>query len=131
MNPVILLGLGAVALMAMGGKKKKTEPEERPDEGDRISPLIAKKVQPTIKKAAFTKLPPINYPSIISSQTSAAEAKQCHLQGMNNVDQIAMCIANKIFPDWRWDTRSGWQVDAWGRMKNIARIELGMDPIIT
>jgi hypothetical protein len=135
MNPLILLGLGAVAFMAMGKKKPKPIEDELEDTGEdeaeKAKPLsfVATKIEPKRKKAVVVQLPPINYSATINSQASLATAKQCHLQGMNGIDQIAGCVANKLFPGWNWDQRSGWQNDAWARMKNIARQELGL-PII-
>lgn len=130
MNPLIFVGLGVVALMAMGGKKKPKSDSGESDDGPKTSKFQAVTLQPKVKQAVLTKLPPLNYVGTINIR-GALEAKQCHLQGMNNVDQIAVCIANRVFPGWDWSSPSGWMMDAMARMKNNARMELGMPPIIT
>ena len=131
MNPLILIGLGAVALMAMGGKKKpETEPEEEyPPEGAPITPMIAKKAKlPTTKKAVFAKLPPLDYMAQINSKGQDL-AQQCMNQGVKEEMALTKCIADKLFSGWNWDNRSGWMNDAWPRIRNVARVKLGMDPI--
>jgi len=140
MNPLILLGLGAMALMAMGKKKtappieEESEPVKQGLVATKIEPrnarFVATKIDTKAKQAFAIKSPPINHRATINSQAGTAQAKQCHLQGMNNVDQITGCIANKLFPGWNWNERTGWQNDAWWRMKNLARTELGMEPIL-
>lgn len=140
MNPMILIGLGAVALMAMGGKKnappKTGESEGEDDEyGDDSPPVrqfVATKIKTSgPKKAVMAKLPPLNYRDIANSQASVSQAKACHLQGMTDLNEITMCIAKKQFPNWNWTNRTGWQQDAWKRMMNIARMEMGLDPLTT
>lgn len=135
MNPLVLLGLGAVAIIAMG-KKKSTPPKEgseSEDEGVKQAVLQRPDVDLGKKKTVMAAMPPLDYAAQIS-QKAPLEAKQCHLQGMNSVDQIAVCIAQKIFPTWNWAVSNKyqpWQNDAMSRIKNAARIELGMEPIIT
>ncbi len=137
MNPLVLLGLGAVVIMAMG--KKKPAPVEDGFEGDfesddidddapPVQRFVASKIEPR-KTTMFAKAAPLKYRSTINSQTAVGHAKQCHLQGMNSADQITGCLANKLFPGWDWSSKPGWQADAWNRMLNIARIELGLQPI--
>lgn len=141
MNPMILIGLGAVALMAMGGKKKPAPVEEEyeddggSDEGDDGPPVqqfVATKIKINVpKKAVMAKRPPLNYRDVALSQASVSQAKACHLQGMNDLNEITMCIAKKVFPNWNWTNRIGWQQEAWAHMMNVARGEMGLPPIIS
>lgn len=129
MNPLILIGLGAVALMAMGGKKKSKTTEQTSGEGEpptggpKISPLAAMKAQPI-------KPPPSDYVAKINSKGQDF-AQQCMNQGHKEEMDLTMCIAKKLFPDWDWNNRKGWMTDAWPRVRNVARIKIGKDPIIT
>ena len=49
---------------------------------------------------------------------------------MTDLNEITMCIAKKLFPNWNWTQRSGWQNDAWAHMMNVSRMEMGLQPII-
>lgn len=138
MNPMILIGLGAVALMAMGGKKKpdpKDDSEDEPGEGSgpaQTQQMVARKATiGGVKKAVIAKLPPLNYRDVAISQASVSQAKACHLQGMTDLNEITMCIAKKIFPNWNWTNRIGWQQDAWAHMMNVTRQEMGLQPLIS
>lgn len=133
MNPLVLLGLGAVAVIAMGKKKATPSKEESGGEDEGLKPIVFQKLDVNLGKKTMVAMPPLDYSAQIN-QRAPLEAKQCHLQGMNNPEQITGCIAPKLFPTWSWpisNKSQPWQKDAWSRMKNIARMELGMDPIIT
>ncbi len=52
-------------------------------------------------------------------------------QGVKEEMALTMCIAKKLFPDWNWDNRTGWMIDAWPRIRNVARVKLGKDPLMT
>jgi len=134
MNPLVLIGIGAAVLMVIGGKKKAPETEYGADSDPDPSPtstvqLLGKKTNAT-KKAVMVRSAPLNYTSTATGAVSIAAAKQCHLQGMTDIEKITECIAAKAFPGWNWVSRVGWQKDAWVRMKNVARIEMGLPPIV-
>lgn len=130
---MILIGLGAVALMAMGGKKKPAPKDDEPGEDSGLDrgPLIAQKATIGAKKSVMAKRPPLNYRNIALSQASVSQAKACHLQGMTDLSEITMCIAKKMFPGWNWTNRVPWQNNAWTQMLNVARAEMDLPPLIS
>ena len=130
MNPLILIGLGAVALMAMGKKKKEPEKGTSQTNGaGEITPVVARKAAVGGVKTQQGAAPP-DYAAQINLKGQDL-AVQCMNQGHKEEMDLTACIAKKLFPNWDWSNRSGWQSDAWSRIRKVARVKLGKDPIIT
>lgn len=140
MNPLVLIGIGAAVLMAMGGKKKNGAAKAGEGEygsgsgSDGEAPQQQQQQQQPpqqqVKKAVLAKLPPLRWRDSVMKGNGGDAATACWNAGHKEEMDLTMCIAKKLFPTWDWENKSGWQTDAWPMMRNVARVKLGLQPLI-
>lgn len=134
MNPIVLLGLGAIAIIASGKKRSaksersysatKAIPTKTISNSQFIDPIKLDLPQIAPPKTPYKMLISVNGPKI---------AKFCHKkQGLNTIEDVARCIASDLFPASGWpatNVSEAWERNAWHQIINITRAEFGLNPI--